>query len=390
MADVAQIYSILNSVAAQAFGTSALAVVDTRSMVALGDQVLASNTNKDLFSGALTDRIGKTIVSTRVWDDPSRDPMVKKPFEFGSALQKIYVDVEDAAVNDAWNIGDQNYTPSFAPVYKPDVRQKLFNKISTWEFNHTIPDYLYRTAFTSAEAMAAFITSIGVAMENSLAISLRNANNLCRATAAAYVLNGSGENKVNVLSLYNAAYPEDTITATEAESHPGFQRFLVKTMNDYMVYMRDLNRAFNMEGFARHTPSDELVVTVLECVDSSIKAYLQSDTFHDNLVSLGSNYNTVPYWQGVGTGGYTFSALSSIKIKIVDPTDSTKSIDVEQSGILAVMYDREAIGTTINERRTTTERNNKDEYTDTFTKANIGYFADNSENFVVFYIEDAA
>ena len=390
MADVAQIYSILNSVAAQAFGTSAQAVVDTRSMIALGDQILASNSNTDLFSGALMDRIGKTIVSVRVWDDPMRDPLVKKPFEFGSVLQKIYVDIEDAAANNAWEIGDGGYTPSFAPVYKPDVRQKLFNKISTWEYNQTIPDRLYRTAFTSEEAMAAFITALGVAIENSMAEALRNANNLVRNTAMAYVINGAGKNAVNVLTLYNADHSGATLTAAKAAVSPDFQRYLVKTMNDYKVYLRDLNRAFNMESFARHTPENDLVITVLETVDSSIKAYLQSDTYHNELVSLGNRYNTVPYWQGPGTSGYTFSALSTIKIKIVDPTDSTKSIDVSQSGILAVMHDIEALGTTINDRRTTTERNNKDEYTDVFTKASIGYFADMSENVVVFYIADAA
>ena len=117
MADVLQLYSILNAVAAQVFGTSAQAVVDTRSMVALGDQVLASNSNTDLFSGALMDRIGRTVVSARIWNDPMRDPLVKKDFEFGCVLQKVYVDIEDAAANNAWEIGDGGYTPSFAPVY---------------------------------------------------------------------------------------------------------------------------------------------------------------------------------------------------------------------------------------------------------------------------------
>lgn len=390
MADVAQIYSILNSVAAQAFGTSAQAVVDTRSMIALGDQVLSSSNNTDLFSGALMDRIGRTIVSSRIWNDPMRDPLVKKPFEFGSVLQKIYVDIEDAAPNNAWEIGDQNYTPTFAPVYKPDVRQKLFNKISPWQYNQSIPDRLYRTGFTSEEAMAAFITALGVAIENSMAEALRNANNLCRNTLMAYVINGAGKNAVNVLTLYNTDHPGATLTAAQAAVSPDFQRYLVKTMNDYKVYLRDLTRAFNMESFARHTPEEDLVITVLETVDSSIKAYLQSDTYHKELVSLGNRYNTVPYWQGPGTAGYTFSSLSGFKIKIVDPSDSTKSIDVQQSGVLAVMHDIEAIGTTINDRRTTTERNNMDEYTDIFTKANIGYFADRSENCVVFYIADAS
>lgn len=388
MANVTQLYSILNAVAAQALGSSAVAVVDTRSMVALGDAVLASNSDVDLFTGALVDRIGRTIVSVREWNDPANDPLVKKEFDFGTCLQKIYVDIEDAAPNNAWEIGQQNYSPEFAPVYKPDVRQKLFNKISTWEFNYTIPDQILRTAFTSESEMSAFITAIYVAMENSLNLSLRNANNLTRATAIAHTLNAAGTNQINLLAEYNAIYTGATLTAAEAEYSADFWRFATRRMLDVKEYMSQLSRSWNNESFARHTPESELVFTVLQAMDSAQKIYLQSDTFNQEIVKLGSRYNTVPFWQGTGTSGYDIDDVSTIKIKIPDPTDSTKTINVEQGGIIAVMHDIEAMGTTINNRRITTERNNKDEYTDTFSKANIGYFYDPSENIAVFYIAD--
>lgn len=388
MADVTQLYSILNAVAAQALGESAIAVVDTRSMVALGDAVMSSDTDVDLFTGALVDRIGRTIVSVREWNDPENDPLVKKPFDFGIALQKIYVDLEDASPNNAWEIGKPGYTPSWCPVIKPSVESRLFNKLSTWEFDFTIPDTLLRTAFINETEMSAFITAIYTAMENSLALSIRDANNLTRATAIAYTLNHGGINAINVLAEYNTAFPNATLTAAAALYSPDFLRFFTRRFLDTMGYMKNLSRAWNNEEFARHTPSEYMVATVLRAVDSAQRVYLQSDTFHNELVSLGSRYNTVDYWQGSGTSGYDVDDTSAIKISIVDPTDSTKKIDVEQSGILAVLHDIEAMGTTINNRRMTTERNNKDEYTDTFSKANIGYFYDGSENIAVFYIAD--
>lgn len=388
MADVTQLYSIINAVAAQALGTSAVSVVDTRTMVALGDKVLTSNTDVDLFTGALMDRIGRTIVSVRAWEDPANDPLVKKPFDFGTALQKIYVDIEDAVANNAWEIGDQNYTPSFAPVTKPSVSQKVFSKISTWEYDMTIPDTMLRTAFTNEETMSAFITAIYTAMDNSMALAVRDANNLTRCTAIAHTINHGGINAINVLTEYNTAFPDATLTYDEAKYNPDFIRFQTRYVLDTMRYMRNLSRSWNNEGFARHTPEDMLVVTALSAWDSAQKIYLQSDTFHNEMLSLGNRYNTVDFWQGSGTSGYDVDDLSSIKIKITDPTDSTKTIDVEQSGIFCVMHDIEAMGTTINNRRVTTERNNKDEYTDTFSKANIGYFYDGSENIAVLYAAD--
>ena len=385
MANVAQIYAILNAVASQSMGSAAVSVVDTRSMVSLGDAVLASNSDVDKFIGALVDRIGRTIVSVREWDDPANDPLVKKPFDYGCVLQKIYVDIEDAAANNAWEIGDQYYTPEFAPVYKPDVRQKLFNKISTWEFNYTIPDNILRTAFISETDMSAFFTAIYVAMDNSMALAIRNANNLVRNTAMAITLNRAGTNAINVLAEYLTAYPNATVDEDTCLYDPDFLRFYTRRVLDVKRYMRDLSRSWNNEQFARHTPDSELVFTQLQAVDSATKIYLTSDTFHDEMLSLG-NYNIVPFWQGVGTSGYALADVSMIKIKITDPTDSTKTINVTGSGILAVMHDIEAMGSTIDNRRVTTERNNKDEYTDTFTKANIGYFYDGSENIAVFYV----
>ena len=47
------------------------------------------------------------------------------------------------------------------------------------------------------------------------------------------------------------------------------------------------------------------------------------------------------------------------------------------------------MGVTLNERRSTTERNNKDEYTNYYNKANIGYFNDMSENGIVFYVAES-
>lgn len=388
MANVTQLYSIINAVAAQALGSSAISVVDTRTMVALGDTVLASNTDVDLFTGALMDRIGRTIVSVRAWEDPANDPLVKKPFDFGMALQKIYVDLEDAVANNAWEIGKQEYTPSFAPISKPSVSQKVFSRISTWEYDMTIPDTMLRTAFVSEEAMSAFITAIYTAMDNSMALAVRDANNLTRATAIAHTLNHGGINAINVLAEYNTAFPDATLTYDEAKYNPDFIRFQTRYVLDTMRYMKNMSRSWNNEAFARHTPSDMLVVTTLSAWDSLQKIYLQSDTFHNEMLSLGNRYNTVDFWQGSGTSGYDVDDLSSIKIKITDPDDSTKTIDVEQSGIFCVLHDIEAMGTTINNRRVTTERNNKDEYTDTFSKANIGYFYDGTENIAVLYAAD--
>lgn len=57
---------------------------------------------------------------------------------------------------------------------------------------------------------------------------------------------------------------------------------------------------------------------------------------------------------------------------------------MSRSGIIAVLHDWEALGVMIDRVRTPTERNNHDEYTNYYYKADRGYFTDMSESIIVF------
>ena len=69
---------------------------------------------------------------------------------------------------------------------------------------------------------------------------------------------------------------------------------------------------------------------------------------------------------------------------------SSHGTDIQESGILAVMFDRDALGVTNLDRRVTTQYNAKAEFFNNFYKFEAGYFNDLNENFVVFFVKDAA
>jgi hypothetical protein len=318
----------------------------------------------------------------RVYNPAGVDPLIKKPFEYGCVLQKIYVDIEDANPNNEWNIGAVDYSPAFAPVFKPDVRQKLFNALNAWEYDWTVPDQILKTAFVSEADMLAFLNAQVVAMDNSLKLSLENAANLVRATGAAYHIENAGATAINLLAEYLTIHTSSTLTADDCLYDQDFLRYAAMRILNVTKYMRKMSRIWNLEGFARHTDADYAVVTLLQDFDSAESMYLQADTFHNELVAL-KGYNVVPYWQGAGNAGNDFANASKIAVKI---KDGASSKDVTQTGVLAIVHDIEAIGTTLYEIEQSSQRNNKDRYTDFFNHANIGYFFDPSENFVVFYI----
>ena len=380
MSTVNQIFNIVNDVAKQTFGEKAITVVDTSTLVSLGDAVFKSDENTENFTNTLVDRIGKTIFSTRAYTTDNAEGMVREPFEYGCILQKIYVDLPDAKENNSWEIGKENYTPTFAPVIKSKFKQKLFNKQTTWEIDVTIPDFMLRTAFTSATEMAVLIDAIFTAMENAMQIALENNKNLTRANFIASKLhNNKPCGAINLLHLYNTL-TNQTLTVDECMRDLGFLKWSTQQINLWAKRLSKMSTLFNDEGYKRFTPQSDLIVNVLQDYDSAINSYLQSDTYHNEMTKIASSYSTVPYWQGSGLN-YTFADTSKIDVKIDAETTVT------ESGIIAVLYDRDAMGVTITERRGTTERNNKDEYTDYFNKATYGYFNDLSENGIVFYVK---
>lgn len=380
MSDVKQIYSILNDVAKQTLGTEAIAVVDTQSFISLGDKVLKSDTDTENFLSKLTDRIAKTVYSVRNYTGINKN-LMREPFDYGVIVQKIHVEMPEAKENNAWKIGEQGYTPTYAPVIKPTVSQKLFNKLSTWEIDVTIPDFMLKTAFLNESSMATFIDAIFTAMNNAMVMCADNNANLIRANFIGNKIHSAEPTQaINLLKEYNTL-TNAGLTVASCLRDVDFLKWATMQISLWAKRMRVMSKLFNEDGNSKFTSGEYLVLDVLQDFASSTATFLQSDTYHKELVALPM-YNEVPYWQGSGTS-FAFADTSKISVKIDGTTEVT------QGGIIAVAYDYNAIGTTINEPRSTTERNNKDEYTNYYNKATIGCFNDLGENGIVFYIAES-
>lgn len=380
MSKVEQIYTLVNETAKESMGEKAIAVKDVSSLIALGDSVLSSASDTENFLNTLVDRIARTVFSVRRYETDT-EGMVRHPFEFGCIVQKIYVDMPEAKQNNSWEIGKEGYTPVFAPVIKPTAKQKLFKGITTWEVDVTIPDYMLRTAFLNETSMATFIDAIFTAMDNMITLALENNANLTRASYIARKLKGGKPcGAINLLHEYNTL-TSASLTVESAMMNAEFLAWASRAINLWVKRMSKMSVLFNEEGYKRHTPKDKIVVNLLQDFTSACDTFLGANTFHDELVKLPM-YDSVAYWQGAGTS-FDFNDTSAINVKIDESTTIAKK------GIIGVVYDYEAMGVTLNERRSTSERNNHDEYTNYYNKANIGYFNDMSENGIVFYLEEA-
>lgn len=380
--NVTQLYTIINSLATQSLGMSDLKPTKA-DFVAVGETVLSTQNNKDTFLNALYDYTGKTVIAIRAYESKRRDTLYRDPFEYGAIMRKISYTMPKAQENPAWRDVTQ---PSASLQEKTplSIRQYFFRGVSTWEVPGTIPDDQLKSAFANPEDMAAFISGIFINMDNAMKIAYENAGNTALGSFAAAIVNsGNTVCAINLLAEYNAQFTK-TLAAKDSMYDAGFLRYAAQRIKNVSENMENMSTTFNIIGQERFTRKDLQVLEVLALFASSFDTYLQSDVFHNELTKM-PYYTTVPFWQGSGKT-WNFADISSINLT-VDDTSGTPQ-ELKASGVVAVLRDRDAVGTTINNPRTRSFYDAHNEVTNYWEKANVAYFRDMSENGVVFYVED--
>lgn len=387
--EVKQLYELMNTVTEELLGDTGLVEEDLSNVVELGRQ-FEDVVGLDNYVRKLPDAIGRYVFVNRAYR--GRSPRVLMDgWEFGSILEKVAARLPEAVENEDWQLQDgQSYDPNI--FHSPDVYGSFWNKRTTFEIDISITEDQVKSSFTSVTQLNAFMSMILTAVENSLTVKLdalimRTINNMVGETMYAEVPSGtytgrSGAKAVNLLYLYNVAmYGASTgsYLAADAALHtPEFIRFASMTMANYIDRLKVINNIFNIGGESRFTPDDMLHVVMLSEFKNAAGAYLQSDTFHNEYTAL-PDAESVVFWQGSGTD-YDFDSTSEIKIT------TASGHDVDVSGVVAVMFDRDALGVCNQERKVNTHFNEKASFWNYFYKQFAGYFNDTNEQFVVFYV----
>ena len=387
--EVKQIYTLINSVSGEVLGKTDIVQEDLTGVVDLGTQVFNANA-VDNYVKSLVNHIGKVVFVNRPYSGkvPS---VLMDAWEFGSVLEKISADIPAATENDTWDLTDGE-TYSQDTFHKPTVTAKFFNSKVTFEVPVSITERQVKESFSSAEQLNGFLSMIYSAVEKSMTIKadaliMRTINNMVAETlkadkkafggASVNYASASTVRCVNLLKLYNEN-KGTALTAAKAITDPEFIRFASYQMGLYADRMQTVSTLFNVGAKERFTPVDMLHTVLLSDFAKAAQAYLYSDTYNKEQVLL-PNAETVPSWQASGKN-YDFASVSTINVK------SASGEAVNVSGVLGVMFDRDALGVCNLDRRVTTTYNAKAEFFNNYFKFDAGYFNDTNENFVVFFV----
>lgn len=380
---VAQIYDIINPITKEILGETAVVNEDLSNIVDIGKEIFDA-TDVDNYVKSLVNHIGRVIFVNRPYSGGAPSVLMDG-WEYGSVLEKISAELPEATENESWELTDgASYDPNI--FYKPKVSAKFFNKRVTFEIPMSFTERQVKESFSDAAQLNGFLSMLYNAVDKSMTIKIdslvmRTINNMIAETLHDFNntgdYTGTGIRAVNLLKLYN----DDKGTALTAEKSikdPDFIRFASYIMGLYMERLSKISSLFNIGGKDRFTPRDLLHVILLSDFAKASDSFSMSSTFHNEFVALPKG-EIVPYWQGSGND-YSFNSVSSINVKIASGDT------VNASGIIGVMFDRDALGVTNLDRRVTTNYNPKAEFFSNWYKFDAGYFNDMNENFVLFYV----
>lgn len=386
MAVINQVYQVINLATQQAWGKNAVEIVDTQSLIAMGDYIINSSdvNSRDVFTKALTDIIGKTIFVSREYRGADLG-LSRDEYEYGGIVRKIRVKPRLTQYNNEYNFTNKNFNPWEISV--PTVDEKLFSKFGTYSLTVTVTDNQIFTAFKSNEEMMSFYSLIYKQLNDCIKRGEEAYDRMALANfiGEKFKLQDSQANKkhtMNVLKKYNDTFGTD-LKVKDIWTSPEFLRYFTSVVSEYKDYMAEDTDVFNgSDGYLSQTPEDYMNFYMLKAVDARLAAYLYSDTFHESMIHL-NKYKTVSFWQGIGDSD-SFNPDSTSKIHLNLASDGSV---LEQGGILAVMMDKDAVATFYKRPNAETWRipqigNN------VYKSVTQMMCNDMFENGIIFYVED--
>ena len=400
---VTQLFTLINSVTQEILGKTAVVNEDLSNVVDIGKAIF-DQTSVDNYVKKLVNHIGKVVFVNRAYAGgvPS---VLMDSWEFGSVLQKVSMSMPEATENESWKLVDgQQYKQDVFTA--PKIEAKFFNSKVTFEIPMSFTELQVKESFASREQLNGFISMITTGVENSMTVKLdalimRAINNMSGETLVAGIGSGAAGSvaldfsktsgrAVNLLRLYNAqAAVADKVTVATAMTNTKFIKFATYTLGVYADRMSKVSSLFNVGGKERFTPADMRRCVLLSDFAKAAVTFMQADIQSPEMVSLPA-HDAVPYWQGSGDD-YGIDSIGKIDIKTAG--GETVKVPFEGAGagkknaaILGVMFDRDAVGVSNLDRRTTTAYNAKAEFYNNWYKMDAGYYNDLNENFIVFFI----
>ena len=386
-----QLSTVLNGIVEQATGQTAAAVTDTSSFVTVAQTAL--KTGYDTLSTAISQVLSRTIFSVRPYNSLFGGLRMSN-IKYGNHVRKL------TAVDSEWEDDDRLELTDGASVdqyevKKPKVLQTNFYGANVYQRHMTIYRDQLDQAFSGADEFASFLSMM---MTNASDQIEQAHETTARMTLINFIAGkiSASNGVVHLLTEYNNMLGLDgtdgktKLTAQDIMKPDNFVPFVkwmyarIKTMSDML---RERSQLYHINvtdnEVSRHTPYDRQRLYMYTQFMNDVDASVLSGVFNDSYLQMQS-HESVGFWQSIQSP-QTINVTPSV---MGADGSVTKQAAVNNSNVIGVLFDEEALGyTVVNEWSQATPFNARGGYYNQYWHFTDRYYNDFTENGIVFVLD---
>ena len=358
-----QVATVLTSIVKQATNQAVLTPTDTSSFVSVAQMALRAD--RDAVMNAISNVLARTIFSIRPYSAKLTGLEIDS-FRWGNMMRKLSIVDSDWADDPAYawpatydstqtghETGD-GYAIDMWTIKKPNILQTNFYGASVYFDEMTIFEDQIETAFSGPEQLGSFLTLLMTNLSNRLEMSNEGLRRglVCNAIGAIKAENNS-ERNIHLLTEYNTLTGNRyTIADIYTPSvFDGFCKWLYARVSELSDLFAANSTMFQTvisgKPILRHTPAEMQRVYMYSPFLRQMDARVLADTYHDSFIRF-ADVEALPYWQSIKTKDQV--KVTPVYTKAADGTVITGSATTV-SNVVGLMFDRDAMGMTILDRR---------------------------------------
>ena len=366
--ELVQISTLLNeSIVPNMLGEETTIAEDLSNVVELGTSIdnltgeEVQNFAKNLLVG-----VARNVFDTRKYRSETYG-LMNDSREYGGVIQRVKAKLLDTVDSHIWTL-ENGVDYWDGKYYGIETDVKVYSKDSAFKIPNSIPVEMFKQYFTSADGVRSFISMIENTVDNTITLNL---NGLARTTLQQLATTIADTRSIKLLTIWNTNNPNATLTADEALHNAPFLRWAAQQIVRLRNLTRDYNKKYNDGTIPTFTPSEDLRVTLLDEFASSLMFNMESDTFHNDLVSVGE-YNTINFWQN--SSDELLPSLSETA-EIVTKVDDEEPVTI--SNCVGMIYDRFTAGLTARLSKVTASYIGSEDFTNYYHHIANSRFIDN-------------
>lgn len=392
-----QVATVMNSIHAQATGTTGIAATDTKSFVAQAQAVL--KTGYDPVCNAISQVLSRTIFSVRPYSAKFRGLMVDA-VRWGNHVRKISWGDKPIQEDDRIKIQDGVDAPQQIPNV-PKVLQTNFYGEEVFQDSYTLFKDQLDVAFSGPDEFARFVSGT---IQNVTDKLEQARENMSRALVANYIAaknhlvtagSEGAESVVHLLTEYNTQTGM-SLTATtvyQPANYKPFMEWVYSRIAQISAMLTERSARYHMnitnlggvdKTIMRHTPVERQRVYLYALARFQAEAQVLADVYHDNYLRFADN-ETVNFWQSITTPSQVQVLPNWLN---ADGTVGEATEAETVSHIFGVIIDEETIGwTPVNQWQAPAPFNARHGFTTVYIHETQRHWTDMTENGVILLLD---